>query len=119
VEWEFGAMATLHSGQTRYASNLMKAFFSYFFFPCFPRDVNRIDRKFKFASLSDFSDLEEKLLWAREHDTEARAIMERARNFMRYFNRREHLDCYLRLLLEEYQNLWRESDVDSVNKTGG
>ncbi len=50
----------------------------------------------------DFSDLEEKLRWAREHDAEAEKIAENATNFIRENVRGKHIRLYVSLLLKAY-----------------
>jgi hypothetical protein len=62
--------------------------------------------------LVDYSDLEEKLIWAKQNDDKAKKIMENAKELMTSFSRRDHFECYLYLLLSTYQKLWKDKNTD-------
>lgn len=64
---------------------------------------------------NDMSNLLEKILWAREHDIEARAIAERATEFVLNNLLLEDLYFYLHLTLSEYAKL-QEIDFKSLKK---
>ena len=50
----------------------------------------------------DYSDLDEKLQWALDHDNEMRVIGQKGRLFARTRLRNEDMECYLFRLLLEY-----------------
>lgn len=55
-----------------------------------------------------YEDLEEKVAWAQRNDALAREIGVAAREFALREARPEDMDCYLRRLLLEYADLYRE-----------
>ncbi|KAJ3192376.1 F-actin-capping protein subunit alpha, partial [Entophlyctis luteolus] len=54
----------------------------------------------------DFSDLDERLEWLRNHDDEAQQISKNARLLMGQMGRISQIQCYTALLLLEYRSLW-------------
>lgn len=57
----------------------------------------------------DYSDLAERLAWARAHDEEARLIGQRARAFAMARLRNQDMECYLFRLLLEYAAILEEA----------
>lgn len=55
----------------------------------------------------DCSDLEEKIHWLKEHQTEAKAIAQNAYDFAIHNLENEDVMLYFYLLLQEYAKLWR------------
>lgn len=55
----------------------------------------------------DCSDLEEKILWLRDHQMEAKAIAQNAYDFATHNLENEDVMLYFYLLLKEYAKLWR------------
>ncbi|KAJ3126877.1 capsule-associated protein CAP1 [Physocladia obscura] len=59
----------------------------------------------------DFSDLEDRLEWLKDHDDQARTIAENARRFMEVVGSLAQIQCYTGLLLLEYQELYDKPDA--------
>ena len=66
---------------------------------------------------ADLSDLVEKVEWAIEHDSEAKAIAQRGFEFVREFLRPQRIACYWAHLLTGYGQLMTFRPRPSSNAT--